>query len=405
MRGQVDRQQTMFVALNLEAKIPADHRLRPIKAWCDQVLVRMRWDFEVAYSHTGRPGVPPEQLLKALLLQALYSIPSETKLMEAIDFNLLYRWFLDLPADMDVWTPETFCMNRDRFIEHDLVRKFFNQVVHDALTEDLISEDHFTIDGTLIRSLASHKSLKPIDGRTKAARAAKRKDQDDDASRHGRSSTGSSPSGGSPSGGGGSGRDTLTDWHGQKRSNATHRSTTDPDALLARKGFGKEAQLSHSGHVLMDNRNGLCVDISIGHATGTAEREHALEMLKRVRRCHKLRPKTVGFDAGYDDGAFLDELEHKHKVKPHVAVRKGKIKATDAAGQARRRARRRMRTKGYPISQRIRKRVEQIIGWGKDVGRLARTRFVGHERMELEALMTGAAYNLLRMTRLRPMPL
>jgi transposase len=387
MRGQVDRQQTIFVVLNLEEKVPADHRLRPIKAWCDQVLGRMRWDFEAAYSHTGRPGVPPEQLLKALLLQALYSIPSETKLMEAIDFNLLYRWFLDLPADAAVWTPETFCMNRDRFIEHDLVRKFFDQVVHEALTEDLISEDHFTIDGTLIRSLASHKSLKVIDGRTKAARATKHKDKDDDGT------TGDALGG----------RDTLTDWHGQKRSNATHRSTTDPDALLARKGVGKEAQLSHSGHVLMDNRNGLCVDISIGHATGTAEREHALEMLKHVRRRHKLRPKTVGFDAGYDDGVFLDELEHKHKVKPHVPVRKGKIKATDAAGEARRRTRRRMGTKGYQISQRIRKRVEQIIGWGKDVGRLARTRFLGHERMELEALMTGAAYNLLRMTRLRPM--
>lgn len=384
MRGQVDRQQSMFVALNLEERVPDDHRLRPIKRWADAVLRSMRNDFEAAYSDRGRPGVPPEQLLKALLLQVLYSISSEIKLMEAIEYNLLYRWFVDLPVEQPAWTPEAFSMNRQRFIDHDLVRTFFEKVVADALKQKLISVDHFTVDGTLIRSLASQKSLQPKDGRTKAAKQAKRDHEDDDA------------------GGSEGGRDTLRDWHGQKRSNATHRSTTDPDALLARKGMGKEAQLCHSGHVLMENRNGLCLDVSVGHATGTAEREEALEMLQRVRRRHRLRPKTVGFDAGYDDGEFLDELEHKHKTTPHVPIRKGKIKATDQAGQARRRARRRMKTKGYAISQRIRKRVEQIIGWGKTVGHLARTRFLGHERIEMEALLTGAAYNLLRMTRLRP---
>lgn len=388
MRGQIDRQQSMFVALNLEDRVPEDHRLRPIKRWADQVLATMRNDFDAAYSHLGRPGVPPEQLLKALLLQALYSIPSEIKLMEAIEYNLLYRWFVDLPVQQRAWTPEAFSMNRDRFIKHDLVRTFFDKVVGEALGNDLISRDHFTVDGTLIRSLASQKSLKPIDGRSKAARAEKagRCDGDDDG----------------PASGGSGGRDVLRDWRGHKRSNATHRSTTDPDALLARKGRGKEAQLCHSGHVLMDNRNGLCVDVSIDYATGTAEREQALAMLGRTRRRHKLRPKTVGFDAGYDDGEFLDELERKQKITPHVPIRRGKIKATDAAGRARRRARRRSRTKGYALSQRIRKRVEQIIGWGKTVGHLARTRFLGHERIEMEALLTGAAYNLLRMTKLRP---
>jgi transposase len=384
MRGQVDRQQSMFVALNLEERVPDDHRLRPIKRWADAVLRSMRNDFEAAYSDRGRPGVPPEQLLKALLLQVLYSIPSEIKLMEAIEYNLLYRWFVDLPVEQPAWTPEAFSMNRQRFIDHDLVRTFFEKVVADAMKQKLISQDHFTVDGTLIRSLASQKSLQARDGRTKAAKQEKRDHNGDDDS------------------GGGGGRDELRDWHGQKRSNATHRSTTDPDAMLARKGMGKEAQLCHSGHVLMENRNGLCLDVSVTHATGTAEREEALEMLQRVRRRHKLRPKTVGFDAGYDDGEFLDELEHKHKTKPHVPIRKGKIKATDEAGQARRRARRRMKTTGYAISQRIRKRVEQIIGWGKTVGHLARTRFLGHERIEMEALLTGAAYNLLRMTRLRP---
>jgi len=383
MRGQVDRQQLMFVALNLEERVPTDHRLRPIKRWADQVLASMRNDFEAAYSDRGRPGVPPEQLLKALLLQALYSIPSEIKLMEAIEYNLLYRWFVDLPVEQSAWTPEAFSMNRQRFIDHDLVRTFFERVVADALKNQLISEDHFTVDGTLIRSLASHKSLRPIDGRSRAARAEKREGDDD----------GDTPSGG---------RDVLSDWHGRKRSNQTHRSTTDPEALLARKGVGKEAQLCHSGHVLMDNRHGLCLDVSIDQATGTAEREQALVMLRRVRRRHKLRPKTVGFDAGYDDGEFLDELERQDKITPHVPIRRGTIKATDAAGAARRRARQRSKSKGYAISQRIRKRVEQIIGWGKTVGRWARTRFLGQERIEMEALLTGAAYNLLRMTRLRP---
>lgn len=385
MRGQVDRQQSMFVVLNLEAKVPSDHPLRTIKAWTDKVLGSMRRDFEAAYSHTGRPGVPAEQLLKALLLQALYSIPSEIKLMEAIDYNLLYRWFLDLSADATVWTPEAFSMNRQRFIDHDLVRRFFEQVVGEALKQGLVSEDHFTVDGTLIRSLASHKSLTPIDGRCKAARTRRESnDRDGDGD------------------GGTRRRDMLVDWKGEKLSNQTHRSSTDPDALLARKGRGRPAELCHSGHVLMENRNGLCVDMAVDYADGHAERASAKQMLKRVRRRHRIRPKTAGMDTGYDDGEFLHELETKLKVKPHVPTRRGAIKATDAAGDARRRARRRSKTKGYAISQRIRKRVEQVIGWCKTTGNWTRTRFLGHDRIESEGLIIGAAYNLLRMTRLVP---
>lgn len=387
MRGQVDRQQSMFVVLNLEEKVPADHPLRAIKAWTDGVLASMRWDFEAAYSHTGRPGVPPEQLLKALLLQALYAIPSEIKLMEAIDYNLLYRWFLDLPADAKVWTPEAFSMNRQRFIDHDLVRVFFEKVVGQAMKRGLVSEDHFSVDGTLIRSLASHKSLTPVDGRSKAARARREADDRDGDGEGGTRS-----------------RDRLVDWKGEKLSNQTHRSTTDPDALLARKGRGRPAELCHSGHVLMENRNGLCVDMAVDDADGHAERESAKVMLKRVRKRHRIKPKTAGFDTGYDDGAFLHELEKKLKVKPHVPTRKGPIKAADAAGDARRRARRRSKTKGYAISQRIRKRVEQVIGWCKTNGNWARTRFLGHDRIESEGLIIGAAYNLLRMTRLVPAP-
>ncbi|MBI1338465.1 MAG: IS5 family transposase [Phycisphaera sp.] len=389
MRGQEDRQQSVFVVLNLEEKVSADHPLRAIKAWADKVLATMRRDFEAAYSHTGRPGVPPEQLLKALLLQALYSIPSEIKLMEAIDYNLLYRWFLDLPVDTKVWTPEAFSMNRQRFIDHDLVRGFFEKVVGEALKQGLVSEDHFTVDGTLIRSLASHKSLTPIDGRSKAARAQREVNKADD---EGEASGGS----------GGGGRDRLVDWKGQKLSNQTHRSTTDPEALLARKGRGRPAELCHSGHVLMENRHGLCVDMAVDCADGHAERDCAKQMLQRVRKRHRIKPKTAGMDTGYDDGEFLHELETKLKVTPHVPTRRGPIRATDAAGKARRRARRRSKTKGYAISQRIRKRVEQVIGWCKTTGNWARTRFLGHDRIENEGLIIGAAYNLLRMTRLVP---
>jgi transposase len=393
MRGQVDRQQVMFVALDLEQFVPQAHPLRPIKAWCWRVLATMRKDLEAAYSHLGRPGVPAEQMLMALLLQALYSIPSEIKLMESIRYNLLYRWFLDLKVDESVWTPECFSMNRQRFIDHDLVRTFFDQVVKVAKRGGLISPDHFSIDGTLIRSLASHKSLEPIDGRTKAARAAREQDGEDDGD-----------GGGAVVDGERSGRDRLVNWKGQKLSNNTHRSRTDADARLARKGHGQPALLSHSGHVLMDNRSGLCVDVSVGYADGHAEREHALEMLRRVRRTHRLWPKTVGFDAGYDDGQFLDELERELGITPHVPVRRGAIKSRTRAGDARRRARRRRSNIGYRLSQRVRKRAEQIIGWCKTTGHWARTRFLGHERIEMEALMSGAAYNLLRMTRLSPAP-
>jgi len=303
--------------------------------------------------------------------------------MEAIDFNLLYRWFLDLKVDEEVWTPEAFSMNRQRFLDHDLVRQFFERVVQEAMGQGLVSADHFTVDGTLIRSLASHKSLVPRDGRSKAAREARRRqDGEDDGS------SGTTPS-----------RDHLVNWRGQELRNDTHVSKTDPEARLARKGPGRPAELSHSGHVVMENRSGLCLDVAIDRADGYAERANALEMLRRMRRRHRLRPKTVGFDAAYDDGEFLEKIE-KLKITPHVPIRKGAICATDAAGEARRRARRRQRTLGYQLSQRVRKRVEQIFGWCKTVGRWARTRFIGQERIEAEALMTAAAYNLLRISHL-----
>jgi transposase len=370
MRGYVDRQAPMFVACNIEDRIPGDHPLRKVKSWADAVLQGMRRDLARAYSDLGRPGIPPEQMLKALLLRSIYSIPSERRLMEAIEFNLLYRWFVDLPADAPAWTPEAFSMNRERFMKHNLARKFFDRVVAEAMDRKLISNDHFTVDGTLIRSMASQKSLKPIDGEND--------DSDSDAP---------------------SSRDASVNWHGQRRSNKTHRSTTDPDARLMRKGLGKESHLCHTAHVLMENRSGLCLDIAVDEASGTAERSQALRMLDRIYGRQWLNPKTVGADTGYDAGQFLLELEDRDIV-PHVPIREGPITTTNERADARRRARRRMKTKRHQMSQRKRKRVEQVIGWVKTVGGLARTRFVGRKRIGMDAYITAAAHNLIRMTRL-----
>lgn len=368
MRGHVEKQSELFWTINLEEMVPSDHPLRSVKWVRERIFAEMRRDFNAVYSHTGRPGIPPEQLLKALLLQALYSIPSEIKLMESICYNMLYRWFLDLPLDQEVWTPESFSMNRQRFEVHRLFRKLFDRIVCEAMDEGLVSEDHFTVDGTLIRSWASLKSLQRRDG-------GGRKIEDNDP--------------GNP----------TVNFHHERRSNATHVSRTDPEACLAKKGKGKEAHLCHSGHVLMENRHGLCLDVCIDSADGWAERRSAKAMLKHVKRRHGLKPRTVGLDTGYDDGVFLDELE-ADGVIPHVPLKRARIVATDTAGQARRRAKRRQSTKGYHLSQRIRKRIEEIIGWLKTVGTLARTRFIGRWQINQEGLITAAAYNLLRRVRL-----
>jgi transposase len=367
MRGRTDCQSQMFLMINLEQKVPLDHPLRAIKRRADAILRDMRRDFDAAYSHTGRPGVPPEQLLKAMLLQALYSIRSEIQLMQAVDFNLLYRWFLDL-GDRPVWTPEVFSMNRERFADNDLVRKFFDRIVHEAVVEGYASTDHFTVDGTLIRSWASLKSLRPKDGAEPT-----RTDEDP----------------GNPG----------VDFRGQRRTNQTHRSATDPEARLMRKGKGQPAYLCHSGHVLMENRSGLCMAVAVDQADGKAERRSARSLLKHLSRRHRIRVKTLGMDKGYDDGAFLAELEGLH-VKAHLPVPSVKSRSQEAPARARGRAHRRMRTKGYEASQRIRKRVEEIFGWLKTVAGMARARLVGRWKIMQEMLISGAAYNLLRMARL-----
>lgn len=370
MRGHVDSQSPLFVVLDLERLVPPDHPLRPIKRRADELLRAMSRDFNAAYSQMGRPSIPPEQLLKALLLQALFSIRSEIALMESLRFNLLYRWFVDLPADAEVWTPECFSTNRERFAAHELLRKFFDRVVSSALTEQLVGSEHFSVDGTLIRSWASAKSLQPI---ASADSPAPPSDEDR----------------GNPS----------VDFHGEQRRNDTHRSTSDPEARLARKGGGKEAHLSYSGHVLMDNRHGLCLAVSVDTADGQAERRNAHQLLQHVRRRHRLYPRTLGMDRGYDDGKFLTELETEGII-PHVPIRRGRLVARDAAGQARRRARARQRQRGYGLSQRVRKRVEEIFGWCKTVGGMARSRFVGLKRTLQQMQLVGSAYNLLRLARL-----
>jgi transposase len=372
MRGQVDRQESLFVVISLEQRVPAAHPLRVIKRRCDELLAQMNSQFNRAYSYLGRPSIPPEQLLKALLVQALYSVRSERVLMEQIEFNQLFRWFVDLPLEYRAWTPEVFSMNRERFAAHGLVQAFFDTLVRQAVLEGYVSDEHFSVDGTLIRSWASLKSFHPQD-------SPRPTDPPDDP--------------GNP----------TVNFHGQRRTNATHVSRTDPEARLAKKGSGKEAHLCHSAHVLMENRHGLCVAASVDAADGWAERRQATALMARIKQRHRLHPRTLGMDSGYDDGKFLAQLE-RAGVVPHIPLRPGRSVAQDVAGQARRRARQRMRQGRYGVSQRIRKRIEEIFGWCKTVGRLARTRFVGRWKIAQEVLLTVSAYNLVRLTRLEAHP-
>jgi len=374
MRGQVDPQGEVFHTFQLEDMVPATHPLREIKRRADRVLAGMSRDFNAAYGRTGRPSVPPERLIKALLLQALFSIRSEIQLCEQIGYNMLYRWFLDMLPSERVWTPEVYSMNRRRFAEHGFVQTFFDRIVREAILEGVASREHFSVDGTLIDSFASMKSLRPIESSDEQVSDGS---DDDDP--------------GNP----------TINFRGQKRSNQTHRSLTDPEARLARKGRGKPAQLSHSVHVLMENRNGLCLDVQVDEANGTAECEQALAMLTRAKQRHPVYPATLGADAGYRAGAFLADVR-RHRVTPHVPLPDGPIRGDDRAAEARRWAKSLTGTAGYEVSQRIRKRIEEIFGWCKSIGGLGRARFTGRWKIKLQALTTAAAHNLLRLARLRP---
>jgi len=365
MRGRIDQQQNMWFTMRSEDFVPKGHPLREIKKIADAELKRLAPVFNKAYAKTGRSSVPPERLIKATLLQALFSIRSERQLCEQIHYNLLFRWFLDLKPDDEVFAPTTFTKNRERFAEHGFMEKFFNGTVAQAICEDAVSQEHFSVDGTLIQSWASMKSFRP-------------KDEDDKDDSNG-----------------------WADFKNKKRSNKTHESKTDPEALLRSKGYRQEAKLCHSLHTLVENRNGLIIDVAVAEASGTAERTAAKAMLKKVKSRHRLSPRTVAADKGYDDGQFLHDLEHELKVKPHVAIRKGAIKSKDHKGLARKRARRRKKTVGYQISERKRRLVEKPFGWLKDIAGLRRMRFVGRWKTRLLAQASAAAYNLLRLTRIR----
>jgi transposase len=380
MRGKKNTQPILFYALDVQALIRPDHPLRKIKKLVDEDLSRMGHLFNQAYSDTGRPSVPPERLLKAMLLQALYTVRSESQLVERIATDLLFRWFLDMDPAEPAFDQTAFTHNRPRLDKHGITQAFFGGTVRRIHREKLASDDHFTFDGTMIDAYASIKSFVPKEEIGK-------KDSGD--------SNGFKSS------------NPEVDFHGQKRSNATHQSQTDPEARLYKKSNGQEARLRHLGHITTDNRHGLVLAVAVSHATGDAEPEQALKMLDALKADHGLQPKTAGTDKGYDSGPFMLELE-KRDVIPHVAVREGKIggehperRKDQAAIAARKRMRGRMKTLGYKLSQKTRKRCEEAIGWIKEIGGLARTKLVGHWKILQQLQVSAAAYNYVRMIKLR----
>ncbi len=360
MRGTDTKQASMLSLLTPEKRVPAKHPLRLVKAMAEAALTEMSPLFDAMYSAVGRSSIPPERLLKASLLMAFYTVRSERLFCEQLDYNILFRWFLDMNMEEASFDHSTFSKNRERLIAHEVAKEFFLTVVAQARAAGLMSDEHFTVDGTLIEAWASLKSF-----RKKDEKPGDRPPPDDP---------------GNP----------TVDFHKEKRSNATHQSTTDPDAKLARKGKGKEAKLSYSQHALMENRNGLLVDLRIAEANGTAERDMALEMVgDRLPGTNRI---TLGADKGYDTKDFVEECGWRG-VTPHVAQNITAQRGSAIDGRT-------TRHPGYSISQRIRKRVEEIFGWTKTVANFRRTRFKGRERTELASYFVGAAYNLLRMGRL-----
>lgn len=373
MRGTPDRQDAIYHTFNVEDLIEPDHPLRPIKRMVDRALAGMRRTFKAAYSDVGRPGVPPEILLKALLLQCLYTIRSERELCRRLKTDLLFRWFLDLQPSDEVFDHSVFAHNRARLSEHGITQKFFDSVVKQAVDAGLTSDEHFTVDGSLIQSHASLKSLKKIE----------RQEKDDQG----------------PKGG----RNASVDFRGERRGNATHRSTTDPEARLYKKGDRVGAFLCHSGHALTENRHGLVMGVRVDEANGTAERENTLKMLDHLERRHGVRPATLGADKGYDAGAFLVEPERRW-IEPHVAIKGGRIDplrdGADDGTWARWFVRSEQRRAAFKKCQRRRKLVEEFFGWAKTVAGMRRARHVGRSKIRQCFELAAAAYNLVRMKNL-----
>jgi transposase len=356
MRGSDERSGALFSYVDLEARVPSGHPLRAIRAIVNEALAELSPAFARLYAPLGRPSIPPEQLLRALLLQAFYSIRSERQLMERLDFDLLFRWFVGLGIDDPVWDHSTFSKNRDRLLEGDVVTGFLAALLDRPKVRRLLSSEHFSVDGSLIQAWASMKSFRPKDG------------------------DGPPPTDG--------GRNPSHDFRGERRRNATHGSTTDPDALLYRKGPGMEARLCFVGHVLMENRHGLVVDAELTRASGHAERLAALAMLDRLPTAG---PATLGADRGFDARDFVMELRER-RITPHVAQNtSGRRSAIDG---------RTTRHTGYVLSQRARKRIEEAFGWIKTIAGQARTRLRGLERVRWSFTLAAAAYNLIRLPKL-----
>lgn len=361
MRGQEKKQTSMLVLRSPEDFVPKEHPIRRIKKMADEVLRSLSPTLEGMYAEGGRPSIPPERLLKATVLMALYTVRSERQFCEQLGYNLLFRWFLDMDMTEPGWEHSSFTRNRERPLKHDVASKFFYAVVERAKSERLTSSEHFTVDGTLIEAWASLKSFKNKDGVDKDP----------------------------PDGGG----NPTVDFRGEHRTNDTHASTTDPEARLAKKTKGKEAKLSYSAHALMENRNGLLMDFRIDQADGQAEWRNALTMLEQVAGAQRI---TVGGDKGYDVRGFVEACR-KLDITPHVAqnLSRNGGSAIDA---------RTTRPLGYAISQRKRKLVEEIFGWSKTVGNFRKTRLVGLAKNKLAGFMVAAAYNLVRLAKLLPLP-
>ncbi len=355
MRGSDREQGSMFSYVALEDRIPADHPLRPMRAMVDEALKELSPRFSKLYAESGRPSIPPERLLRALLLQVLYTIRSERMLMEQLEYNLLFRWFVGLGIDDAVWVPTVFTKNRDRLLEGDVAEAFFAAVLAQGQDHGLLSSEHFTVDGTLIEAWASQKSFQRKD--------RPRDDQDDDP--------------GNP----------TVNFRGDRRSNETHASTTDPEARLARKK-GRTSQLAYMGHLLTENRNGLIVSALLTEADGYAERLAALEMIEGAGRKRRI---TLGADKGYDTADFVEECRMRNTT-PHIAQNTTN-RATRIDGRT-------SRHEGYEISQRKRKRIEECFGWMKTVGLMRKTRHKGTNRVGWMFVFTAAAYNLVRMRNL-----
>jgi transposase len=354
MRGDDPQQAAMFSYISPEERVPQDHPLRTIRTLVDAVLKELSPQFDRLYSPTGRPSIAPEKLLRALLLQVLYTIRSERLLMEQLDYNLLFRWFVGVNMDDPIWDPSTFSKNRERLLEGDVAQAFFAQVLAQAQERALLSDEHFTVDGTLIEAWAGQKSCKRKSADTPPL-------PPDDP--------------GNPS----------IDFRGERRTNATHASTTDPEARLYKKATGQEAKLAYLGHVLMENRHGLVVDTRVTQATGTAEREAALAMAEAIPGQQRV---TLGADKNDDTRDFVRELREL-RVTPHVAQNtSGRSSAIDG---------RTTRHPGYTVSQRKRKCVEEIFGWLKTVGLLRKTRYRGGARVGWMFTFAAAVYNLVRM--------